>query len=208
MIRSYHDMNIVEFYKLQEVAKISDPYIQLLETLKILSQDPDFDKKPVNKLSEYQLDSTFLTDLPDLYKIEDHKQATALVDKYGLYVADIITAGQWIDYHNYMKMDDSAERMINVLSILLIKKDKIYFDETNDDIKDIKDIISKMSMIEVISLMNFFINRSKKLYDVIPQSLTVVMMKWKVGSLAFNKMISSTGTDIRTWLACSSKLQI
>ena len=181
MIDSYKTLSVGKYMEIRELLKQELDEMDLQAEILAVLNDTTVDeimKLPLPKYSEYVRLSTFLTEKPKP-KAECPKKITLNDRKY--YVikkAEELTAAQYIDYQNYMKMKDPDSKLAEILSIFIIPEGKKYVEgyDITEVINDIKDYLP------ILSAFNICFFFRKKQAESIERTLIYLglMMKiWK-----------------------------
>lgn len=142
-----------------------------------------FDKDILNKpIAEFK---TLSTEIMDLLKSEPKK--TKVKDKYKLNGINYklhkdfgtLTTSQFIDFQNYLKDGFELHNYNQVLSVFLIPEGETY-NNGNYDIKELQnDIDNYLSIVDALTIADFFLRISKVFAHYFQQYLHNTMKKMK-----------------------------
>lgn len=179
MIDSYSNLSVGKYIEIRELLKQDleelDLQAEILGVLNDMSVE-DIMRLPLPKYSEYVRMSAFLTEKPKP-KADCPKKITLNERKY--YVvrkAEDLTAAQYIDYQNYMKMDDPDSKLAEILSIFIIPEGKKY-GEDYDIAEVVKDIKEYLPIIVGFNICFFF---RKKQAESIERTLTYLGLTMRI----------------------------
>jgi len=175
MIKSYNELPVGKYLEIRDLLKEEREDIDL--QVSILSVLSDLDENevlnlPIGEYSKLVRESNFLSVKPQFKaKAPDTIQLNGV--KYNVCKrGDKMTAGQYIDYQTYMKMDDPDSKLAEVLSIFLIPEGKKY--NENYDIEDVQEAIREYLPINMAMGICFFLRkRSLQLL-----SSTLISLRW------------------------------
>lgn len=174
-IKSFKDMSLKTYYELDKLKnkKIDavDFEIELISILCGCSVDDILDL-PISQYQALRAEAQFVADFPDIVPncpdnmtINGHKYAIS---------KDLskVTTAQYIDFQNYLKMENNVQY---VLSCFLIPEGKKYGQGYNVD--DVINDIMDLDIIDALTVCFFFINLYLTSIKVILHSLESKMKK-------------------------------
>ena len=181
MIDSYKTLSVGKYMEIRELLKQELDEMDLQAEILAVLNDTTVDeimKLPLPKYSEYVRMSAFLTEKPKP-KADCPKKITLNDRKY--YVvrkAEDLTAAQYIDYQNYMKMDDPDSKLAEILSIFIIPDGKKYADGY-DIAEVVKDIRDYLPIIVGFNICFFFRKKQAESIERTLIYLELMMKIWK-----------------------------
>lgn len=173
MIDNYKKLNVSKYLELQSIdiegKEEVDIQVNILSILYDMSED-EILELPIPEYKKLVIGSSFLTIPPTPYdKIPD----TIIINnkKYNV-IKDIrrMSAGQYIDYQNYIK-DKSPKMLPFLLSCFLIPKGKKY----GEDLEEVLEDINNLSILDAISLSAFFLKKWES-----STRATLIYLIWKM----------------------------
>lgn len=161
--------DILEDENLSEI----DKQIEIISLVYAL----DVEEIEAMSLSEYNKYSSKLMELTNIKKVNPKDKYIINNREYHpiLNAVDINVA-QYIDYNNYLKMENRLDKIVGVLSVFMIPKGKEYGEY---DIEQVKNDIKDMTVGEVYGLADFFLLYSKELINNTLTSLEKKVKKMK-----------------------------
>lgn len=181
MIKSYNELTVGKYVEIRELLKQDleelDLQVEILGVLNDMSVE-DIMRLPLPEYSEYVRMSAFLTEKPKT-KADCPKKITINERKY--YVvkkAEDLTAAQYIDYQNYMKMNDPDSKLAEILSIFIIPEGKKY-GEDYDIAEVVKDIKEYLPIIVGFNICFFFRKKQAESIERILIYLELMTKMWR-----------------------------
>lgn len=177
MIDNYKKLSIRKYIELQEMElegrEEIDVQVNILSILNDMTEDEICDL-PLDEYKKLVIASSFLKTPP----VPNDKIAdTITINKTKYKVIKNIkklTAGQYIDYQNYIKNKD-LKMLPYILSVFIIPDGKKYGDNLENTIED----IYNLSIIDALSLSAFFLRKCQNLTKA-----TVIYLAWKLKRMA------------------------
>lgn len=173
MIDNYKKLSIRKYIELQEMElegrEEIDVQVNILSILNDMTEDEICDL-PLDEYKKLVVASSFLKTPP----VPNDKIADTITinkTKYNV-IKNIkkLTAGQYIDYQNYIKNKD-LKMLPYILSVFIIPDGKKYGDNLEETIED----IYNLSIIDAISLSAFFLRKWESLTKA-----TLIYLIWKM----------------------------
>lgn len=173
MIDNYKKLSIRKYIELQEMElegrEEIDVQVNILSILNDMTEDEICDL-PLDEYKKLVVASSFLKTPP----VPNDKIADTITinkTKYNV-IKNIkkLTAGQYIDYQNYIKNKD-LKMLPYILSVFIIPDGKKYGDNLENTIED----IYNLSIIDALSLSAFFLRKWESLTKA-----TLIYLIWKM----------------------------
>lgn len=177
MIKSYNELTVGKYVEIRELLKEEMEDIDLqVAIISILSDKPveEIVNLPMTEYSKYAADSNFLINKPN-FKPQCPNSIVLNGKKYNVISkVEKLTAGQYIDFNNYMKAKDPESKLAEVLSIFIIPEGKKY--NEGYDIEDVQNAIREYMPVSIaIGISFFFRNRS-----LISLKVMLTFLRWKM----------------------------
>jgi hypothetical protein len=176
MISSYKELTIGKFQELHKVDWMSKEDIDKQVTMIAILNDMTEEEVlllPIPKYTKLASNTAFLQQppkphnkIPNKFKINDNEYVL---------LSDVrdMTAGQYIDYQQYVAADDLDLYLPYIISCFLIPKGKKYGEYNIDAVID--EIRNYLSVEEALSIANFFTKKSQNLTRA-----TLFCLEWKM----------------------------
>lgn len=178
MITSYKDLTLKKYQELREVETEGREEIDIQVELISILNDMDEDvvlSLPLPEYSKMVQGTAFLYKAPEMpskcpksVKINGHNYSI-------LRRVEDMTAGQYIDYQNYLSNGDIDKWLPYILSIFLIPEGKKYGSYDIDEV--VKEINEHMSVENALAISNFFFLKSERLISSTLRYLGWMMKK-------------------------------
>ena len=163
MINNYKDLTIAKFQELQNIDSSMeeiDIQVAIISILTDLTEDEVLNL-PLPQYKKYAAQTAFLKTPPQTNKRIPNK--VKLNGNEYVLIKDVsdMSAGQYIDYNQYLSSGEIDKMLPYILSSFLIPNGKIYGDYKVDDVAN--DIKKNLSVEEALSIADFFAKKSQTL---------------------------------------------
>lgn len=194
MIDSYKTLTLGKFMELQKIDYKSmeeiDIQVKMLSVLSDMDED-EILKMPLNEYSKMVNNTAFLSKQPEISKNIPDK--IKINDKIYVLVKDVkkMTAGQYIDYQQYLAANDFNFYLPYILSCFIIPKGKTYGDY---DIEEVVDILkNNLSVEEALSISGFFMKKFRTSIKAI-----LLYLDWKIKKMMRKTKDETVKTKLMT----------
>lgn len=176
MIDSYKTLTLGKFMELQKIDWASmeeiDVQVKMLSILSDMDED-EILKLPLDEYSKMVNKTSFLSKQPEISKNIPDK--IKINDKIYVLVKDIkkMTAGQYIDYQQYLAANDINFYLPYILSCFIIPKGKTYGDYDIEEV--VETIKNNLSVVEALSISGFFMKKFRTSIKAI-----LLYLDWKI----------------------------
>lgn len=174
MINSYNKLTLGKFQELQEIDWQNmtdiDTQVAMIAILNDMSENEVLEL-PIKEYSKLAAQTAFLSDKPQVKNRVPNK--IKMGDNEYVLIKEIqdMTAGQYIDYQQYLSMGEKY--LPYILSCFLILKGKKYGDmDVELVVNDIKDYLT---VEEALSISNFFMKKFQT-----STRATLLYLEWKM----------------------------
>lgn len=179
MITSYKDLTIGKYQELRAI-EATEPIDAQVEMISILA-DMDIDailNLPLNEYSKMVSGLNFLTTQPVVSNKAPKNVKINGKEYEVLRKVEDMTAGQYIDYQNYLSHNDMEKWLPYILSCFIIPKGKKYND--GYDLTEVIDDITNHLPIEIaLSVSAFFLHKWESLTNAM-----LTYLGWKMRRMA------------------------
>lgn len=167
MINNYKDLTIAKYQQLLSIDWNDMDEVDRQVTMISILSDKDEDEilnLPLTEYTKLAAQTEFLLKEPDVKKRKPNKIRINGKEYEVLKEVKDMTAGQYIDYQQYLSLNDINKFLPNILSCFIIPKGKKYGEYNIDGvINDIKD----MSVEEALSIASFFTKKFRTSIEAI-----------------------------------------
>ena len=194
MIDSYKTLTLGKFMELQKIDWASmeeiDIQVKMLSVLSDMDED-EILKMPLNEYSKMVNNTAFLSKQPEISKNIPDK--IKINDKTYVLVKDIkkMTAGQYIDYQQYLAANDFNFYLPYILSCFIIPKGKTYGDYDIEEV--VETIKNNLSVEEALSISGFFMKKFRTSIKAI-----LLYLDWKIKKMMRKTKDETVKTKLMT----------
>lgn len=194
MINSYKTLTLGKFMELQKIDWASmeeiDVQVKMLSVLSDMDED-EILKLPLEEYSKMVNKTSFLLKQPEISKNIPDK--IKINDKTYVLVKDIkkMTAGQYIDYQQYLAANDINFYLPYILSCFIIPKGKTYGDYDVDEVVDM--LKNNISVEEALSISGFFMKKFRTSIKAI-----LFYLDWKIKKMMRKTKDETVKTKLMT----------
>lgn len=194
MIDSYKTLTLGKFMELQKIDWASmeeiDVQVKMLSILSDMDED-DILKLPLDEYSKMVNKTVFLSKQPEINKNIPDK--IKINDKIYVLVKDVkkMTAGQYIDYQQYLAANDFNFYLPYILSCFIIPKGKTYGDYDVDEVVDV--LKNNISVEEALSISGFFMKKFRTSIKAI-----LFYLDWKIKKMMRKTKDETVKTKLMT----------
>ncbi len=194
MIDSYKTLTLGKFMELQKIDWASmeeiDIQVKMLSVLSDMDED-EILKLPLDEYSKMVNKTAFLSKQPEITKNIPDK--IKINDKTYVLVKDIkkMTAGQYIDYQQYLAANDINFYLPYILSCFIIPKGKTYGDYDVDEVVDV--LKNNLSVEEALSISGFFMKKFRSSIKAI-----LFYLDWKIKKMMRKTKDETVKTKLMT----------
>ena len=176
MINNYKDLTIAKYQELYSVnwedMEEVDRQVTMIAILSDKTED-EILNLPLTEYTKLASQTEFLTKEPDIKRRTPNK--IKINGKEYEVIKDVrdMTAGQYIDYQQYLSLNDINKYLPYLLSCFVIPKGKKYGEYNLDNI--IEELKNNMSVEEALSITSFFTRKFRTSTESI-----LLYLRWKL----------------------------